>query len=170
MSSLRAVPVGTGKLQDNLGVDAAVERTTVGFPERRESSRCCMLPNATRLQRHPSPACSDPIGTAGQDLRLPPLPREESRQRLLLVDQRIDHWVFEFLVVHFLLRSRTAPSAMADGRPARGGGGRVYQHSVDRVEVYARGVERLFAMVHDGWVQREDLFSVPFLLRGMRAW
>ena len=122
MSSLRAVPVGTGKLQDNLGVDAAVERTTVGFPERRESSRCCMLPNATRLQRHPSPACSDPIGTAGQDLRLPPLPREESRQRLLLVDQRIDHWVFEFLVVHFLLRSRTAPSAMADGRPARGAG------------------------------------------------
>ena len=122
-----------------------------------------------------TPSCSDPIGTAGQDLRLPPLPREESRQRLLLVDQRIDHWVFEFFVVHFLLRRRTAPSA-TDGRQrcvcvggGGGAGGRAYQHSVDRVEVHARGVERLFAVVHDGWVEREDLFSVPFLLRGMRA-
>ena len=59
--------VVTGKLQDYLMDGEGLEEKKV--PDVVEC-------NAASLS---TPSCSDPIGTAGQDLRLPPLPREESR-------------------------------------------------------------------------------------------
>ena len=170
MSSIRAVPVGTGKLQDylDLGVDTVVERARIPREEGKFSMLHVAECNASAAPLFPRGAqipSARPVRTSAS--RRSPERKAASASCLLISASTTGCSNSSSSTSSCEAAPRRQPWP-TDGQ--RGGGGRVYQHSVDRVEVYARGVERLFAMVHDGWVQREDLFSVPFLLRGMRAW